>query len=81
MEKFLLRLNLAGDELNVVNEEEVRGAVLAAEFDVFTRLDGADELVGKLVALYVYYIIIGVRALDLVADGISRCVLPRPEPP
>ena len=53
VEKLLLRRLPAGDELDIVHEEKIGLAVFLAEFNVFARLDGADELVREVVALYV----------------------------
>ena len=51
VEHLLLGGLPAGDELHVVHQEHVRGAVLLPELGVATFPDGLDELVGEGVAL------------------------------
>ena len=72
MEKFLLRGVLAGDELDIVHEKEVGAAVFAAELDVLALLDGGNQLVGKLVALDIDDVVVGVPVVDHVGDGVQQ---------
>lgn len=48
VEELLLGSLLASEELNIIDEEEVEGAVLAAKFVGAAGGDGVDELVGEL---------------------------------
>ena len=70
MEEFLLRGVLAGDELDIVDEKQVRAAVFEAEFVVFAFAQSVDELVGELVALDIDDVVVAVALMDLVRDGI-----------
>ena len=53
MEELVLRLLLAGDELDIVNEEQIDVSVLGSEFLCGAVLDSLDELYRELIALYV----------------------------
>ena len=72
MEKFFLGGFLAGDELDIVDEEQIGLPILAAELDILTALNGSDQLVGELVALDVDDL--GVRLLlaDAIGDGVEQ---------
>ena len=72
MEEFLLGGFLAGDELDVIDEEQVRFPVLVPELDVLTGLDGGDQLVGKLVALDIDDVGIGLTFADAVGNGVEQ---------
>ena len=74
MEELLLSLLFAGDELHVVNQEQVRLAVLFPHFGGFvgTFLNGADQLVGQLIALDVGNAGIGIVAADDIGDGVDQ---------
>ena len=77
MEKFLLGLHLAGDELDVVHQQQVRPAVFLPEFAVAPGLDGADQLVGEIVPFYVDYAAFRTVMPDGVGDGIEEVGLPQ----
>ena len=51
VEKFHLGRILAGDELDIVDEEHIRAAVFFPEGGVGVRSDRLDELVHELLAL------------------------------
>ena len=72
MEKFLLRGFLAGDKLDIIDEEEVRVAVFVAEFVVAALLQGDDELVGELVALDIDDVVAGMIFMHDAGDGIQQ---------
>ena len=72
MEKFLLRGFLAGDKLDIIDEEEVRVAVFVAEFVVAALLQGGDELVGELVALDIDDVVAGMIFMHDAGDGIQQ---------
>ena len=60
MEEFFLGGFLAGDKLNIIDQEQVSFPLLTAEFDVFTAFDGIDQFVGKLIALDIDDVGIGI---------------------
>ena len=51
MEELLLRTLLAGNELHVVEQQQVDHAVFVAKCLYVTLLDGGDQLVGEILAL------------------------------
>ena len=63
VEKLLLSCLLSGDELYIIDEEEVDVAVFHAEFLARAVLYGFEQLVCELVALYVGDLRCGWRAL------------------
>ena len=69
MEKLLLGLLLAGDELDVVHQQQVRAPVFLPEFLGAARLDGVDQLVGEVVAFYIHDLVPGPAGVDALADG------------
>ena len=64
MEKLLLRGGLAGDELDIVHEKQIRAAVFAAELGISALLKGCDQLVRELVALDVDDVVIRMLFVD-----------------
>ena len=68
VEKFLLRGLLAGDELDIVNEEEVNVAVFHAEFLARALFDGFEQLICELIALYVGDLRAGIVLAYILAD-------------
>ncbi len=72
MEKFLLGGFLAGDELNIIHQEQVGFPVFAPELDVPAAFDGVDQLVGELVALDVDDVGVRVFLADAVGDGVEQ---------
>ena len=72
MEKFLLGGFLAGDELNIINEEQVTFPVFVAEFHVFAAGNGGNQLVGEFVALDINDVRLWILAADVVGDGIQQ---------
>ena len=72
MEEFFLRGFLAGDELNIVDEERIGLAVFFAEARGCTGANGLNQLVCKLVTLDVNDVFIREVLFQLVADGIEQ---------
>ena len=72
MEEFLLSGFLAGNELHVIHQEQIRFPVFAAEFDVFTVADGIDQLIGELVTLDVNNVGIGLDLADAIGNGVQQ---------
>lgn len=72
MEKFLLRRFLAGDKLDIVDEEQVGIAVFIAELIVPALLQGGNQLVCKLIALDIDDIIAGVVLMHDAGDGVKQ---------
>ena len=72
MEKLLLGGFLAGDELDIIHQEQVRLPVLGAEFNVFAVFDGVNQFVGELVAFDIDNVGIGIFLADAVGDGIQQ---------
>ena len=72
MEELLLGLYLAGDELDIVHQQNIRLAVFLPELRVAVFPDGGDQLVGEVVALDVHDA--GVRPLlaQGVGDGVQQ---------
>ena len=69
VEKLLLSCLLSGDELYIIDEEEVDVAVFHAEFLARAVLYGFEQLVCELVALYVGDLRCGVGLADILADS------------
>ena len=72
MEEFLLGGFLAGDKLHVIDEKQVGFPVFVAEFNIFAALNGGNQLIGKLVALDVDNVGIGIGLADTLGDGIQQ---------
>ena len=72
MEEFLLRALLAGDELYVVEQQQIDDAVLVAEGLHIRLLDRGDQLVGEIFALYINNAEFRVRAAQDVRDRVHQ---------
>ena len=72
MEKFLLGTLTTGDELNIVDEKQVRFPIFAAKFDILLVLNSVNQLIGELIALDVHHIHIGIVLADLVGNGVKQ---------
>ena len=72
MEKFLLRALLAGDELYVVQQQQVNHAVLVAECLYVAFLDGGDQLVGEILTLYIYNAVFRMGAAQHVCNRVHQ---------
>ena len=72
VEKLLLRALLAGQELDVVDQKNVRLAVALAELLHRCRLDGGDRLVREFFTIHVDNVEIRVVLLDLNFDGVQQ---------
>ena len=68
VEEFFLCGDLAGDELNIVDEEHIRVTIFFLEFGGGLFFDGANELVCKVFTLDKDDIEFGLLTLDLVCD-------------
>src|SRR5262245_30349751 len=75
VEELLLCPLLAGDELDVIDEEEVDVAILGAKLRRSIVADGVDELVGEALRREVEQAKRGIKAGDLVADGVKQVSL------
>ena len=72
MEKFLLRALLAGDELHVIEQQQIDHAVLVAEGLHVGLLDGGDELVREILALYIYNAEFRMRAAQHICNRVHQ---------
>jgi len=72
MEEFLLRALLAGDELYVVEQQQIDHAVLVAEGLHVRLLDRGDQLVGEILALYINNAEFRVRAAQDIRDRVHQ---------
>ena len=72
MEELLLCALLAGDELHVVEQQQVDHAVFVAEGLHIAFLDGGDQLVGEVLALDIDDAELGMRAAQHVCDRIHQ---------
>ena len=72
MEELLLGRLLTGDELDIIDEEQIGFPIFIAEFDVPATLDGGDQLIGELVTLDVDNIGIGIDLSDAVGYGVQQ---------
>ena len=75
MEELLLGLYLAGDELDIVHQQNVRLPVLLPELRVPVLPDGGHQLVGEVVALDVDDPGSGPSFLRRVGDGVQQVSL------
>ena len=72
MEELLLRGVFAGNELNIVDQEQVRAAVFEAELVVLAFAQSVDQLVGELVALDIDDVVAGMIFMHDAGDGIQQ---------
>ncbi len=72
VEELLLGALLAGEELDVVDEEDVDVAELVAEAGHLVVADGVDHLVGELFAGDVGDGGVGLAAFHVVSDGVHE---------
>ena len=72
MEEFFLGGFFTGNELNIVDEEQISFPVLIAKFNIFTAADGGNQLVGKLVAFDIDNVGFGVRLANTVGNGVQQ---------
>ena len=72
MEELLLRPLLAGDELDIIDQEEIDGAVLGAELGGPVVADRVDELVCEALGGEIEQAEGRVESGDLVADGVEQ---------
>ncbi len=79
VEKLLLRPLLAGQELDVVDEEKIDVAIALLEVDRLLEADGVDELVHEGLATDVEVPDSHLAPQHLVADGLHQVGLPEPD--
>ena len=72
MEKFLLGGFLTSDELDIVDEENIRLAVFFTESGVLPTGDGFDQLIGEILAVDINSVQIGGALKELVGDGVHQ---------
>ena len=72
MEKFLLGGFLTGDELDIVDEENIRLAVFFTESGVLPTGDGFDQLIGEILAVDVDGVQTRGALKELVGDGVHQ---------
>ena len=72
VEELFLRALLAGEELDIVDHQDVDGPVLLAEELGLAFLDGADDLVGELFTRDIEHAHLGVVLQHAVADGVHE---------
>ena len=72
MEEFLLGRILAGDELDIVDEQHVRVAVAVVEFDRRAVADGRDQLVCEFVAFDVDDVHLRAVFLDFIKNRVEQ---------
>ena len=78
MEELLLRLLLAGDELDIVHQQKIGAAVFGAQLLAAADLNGVDEVVCEIVALNVYDLCLRVLRVDGAADSQKKMRLAEP---
>ena len=72
VEHLLLGGFTAGDELDVVHEEEVGVAVLVVKLSLSAVPDGLNQLVSERISLNVDDSVIGMLPVDLMGDGVHQ---------
>ena len=72
VEELLLRLHLALQELDVVDEQDVDIAVATLEVGRLVVADAVDEVVGELLGVHVPHHDLRVQALGVVAHGVQE---------
>ena len=70
VEKLFLRTFLAGQELDIVDQQYVRLAVLVPELLRGGRLDGGDDLIGEHFTVHIHNVEIRVILFDLHLDRV-----------
>ena len=63
---------LAGDELNIIHQKQIRFPIFTAKFDVLSVFDGVDQFICELVALDVDDVGVGIFLADAVGDCIEQ---------
>ena len=72
MEEFFLGAVTFGEEVDVVDDENVYVAVAMTEFVHLARLDAFEELVHECIAGDVKYVCIGICSEDLLTDCLEE---------
>ena len=75
MKELFFGAVLAREKLDVVDQQNVNGAVLVAELAHASGGDGADDLVGELLRSEVDDALARKTVVDLVADGVHEVCL------
>ena len=79
VEELLLGLLVGGEELDVVDHQDVRVAVAVAELVQLAALDGLDEVVDERLAAQDAQLGLGVAGGDLAAGGLEQVGLAQPD--
>src|SRR5450756_1351871 len=77
MKKFLLRPFLAGNELNVVDEQDVNATVLVSELFIPIILYGVDQFICKLFRRSIEHFRIWILVEDVMSDCMHQMGLPQ----
>ena len=72
VEELLLGTFTAGDKLDIVHHQHVHLPDLFPEFVGLLHLDGADQLIGEVLTGHVQDLLLGIRLVDEVADGLHQ---------
>ena len=78
MEEFFLRRFLAGDELDVVDQQHIDAAVAVAKSLGGMRADGIDQVIGEFFRRDVQHLL--PLCLRVVADGVQQVSLAQSHP-
>ena len=81
VEELLLRTLLAGEELDVIDHQDIRLPVAPAEGNEGVVLDSVDELVGELLASEVNNLSPLFSGEHVMADGLEKMGLAEPAAP
>src|SRR5439155_3700741 len=79
VEELLLGSFLAGDELDVVDEQDVDAAVTLSKLLALLAADGIDEFIGELFARRVHDALLGVARQHGMPDGVHQMCLAQPD--
>ena len=79
MEELLLQALFAGEEVDVVDEQEIYMAIAPAEIGRGAVLDGVDELIGKLLGGDVDHLAAVVHMTDVMANSLHEMGLAEPD--
>ena len=72
VEEFFLSADLAGDKLDIVDQENIHLPVFGAEFRCRSVFDGLDEFIRHDLTLGIEDPQGGIVPFDLIADGIQK---------
>ena len=78
VEEFLLCPGLSGQELDIVHQQDVNGAVLLAEEFHIAVAYPVDQLIGEFFAGYVEHALVGILLQDLMGNRVHQMRLAKP---